>query len=355
MEAERARAARFHAAAEVRVLTPGTDHATRVSLSPLRLSGQADPLAAGDPADPGASRGDDLDDLLATTATHLVTLAGGKGEVESQQTFVLQVLRALTRPQPTRELSLGDIADAVRDPTAAGLDDPGRFVRKAERERLARQLNNLQHGPAARLFTGGRPLDVGWLLAPRAAGRVPLTVVYLNALADDAQKQMVVAALAVEVYRWMVTAGSRAGRPRLLLYLDEARDFLPAGAAQPPAKPPLARLFAQGRKYGVACLVCTQSPRSVDYNVFGNCSTKLVGRLESAQDVERVREWFQAAGPPPAWVAGRVGAEPGTFVGRWPGQPAELDGRVFTSRTLLTAHEGAWSAERLAQEHRQDA
>ena len=44
------------------------------------------------------------------------------------------------------------------DPTAAGVDEPDRFVRKAERERLARQLNNLEHGTAARLFTGGRPL-----------------------------------------------------------------------------------------------------------------------------------------------------------------------------------------------------
>jgi hypothetical protein len=175
-------------------------------------------------------------------------------------------------------------------------------------------------------------------------------VVYLNALADDGQKQAVVAALAVEVYRWMVAAGGTPGRPRLLFYLDEARDYVPAGAARPPAKGPLLRLFAQGRKYGVACLVCTQSPRSVDYNVFGNCSTKLIGRLESAQDVDRVRDWFAPQGPPPAWVAGRAGAEPGSFVGRWPGIPGPLDGKPFRSRALLTAHGGAWSPEQVARE-----
>jgi uncharacterized protein len=223
-------------------------------------------------------------------------------------------------------------------------------VKKAERERLARQLNNLEHGPSARLFTGGRPLDLGWLVTPPAEGRVPLNVVYLNALTDDAEKQGFVAALAVEVYRWMVNSGGSAGRPRLLFYLDEARDYLPAGTAQPPAKKPLLRLFAQGRKYGVACLVCTQSPRSVDYNVFSNCSTKLIGRLESAQDVERVRDWFAPQGPPPSWLGGRVGAGAGSFVGRWPGQPGETDGVSFRSRNLLTAHEGAWSPERVATE-----
>jgi hypothetical protein len=332
--AETERAARFRRTAAVRVLTPGTDHGTRVSLNPLKFA---------------AGTGGDADDLLATAAAHLVTLAKATGEVESQKTFVFQMLKVLARG-PARELTLGEVAAALRDPPAHGLDEPERFVKKGERERLARQLNNLEHGPAARLFTGGRALDLGWLVAPPAADRVPLNVVYLNALADDDEKQGFVAALAVEVYRWMIATGGAAGKPKLLFYLDEARDFLPAGTAQPPAKRPLLRLFAQGRKYGVACLVCTQSPRSVDYNVFSNCSTKLIGRLESAQDVDRVREWFAPQGPPPAWLAGRVGATAGSFVGRWPGLPTDTDGASFRSRSLLTAHGGAWPPERVATE-----
>lgn len=331
--AETGRAERFRQTADVRVLTPGTDHGTRVSLNPLKLS----------------ASGEDADDLLATTAGHLVTLAKAAGEVESQKTFVFQLLRALTRG-PARELTLSEVASALLAPAAHGLNNPERFVRKSEREKLARLLNNLEHGPSARLFTGGTPLDLGGLVAPTADGRVPLNVVYLNALADDAEKQGFVAAVAVEVYRWMIASGGSAGRVKLLFYLDEAKDYLPAGAAQPPAKKPLLRLFAQGRKYGVACLVCTQSPRSVDYNVFSNCSTKLIGRLESAQDVDRVRDWFAPQGPAPAWLGGRVGAVAGAFVGRWPGQPSGTDGVGFTSRSLLTAHEGAWSPERVQAE-----
>jgi hypothetical protein len=87
----------------------------------------------------------------------------------------------------------------------------------------------------------------------------------------------------------------------------------------------------------------------VDYNVFGNCSTKLIGRLESAQDVDRVRDWFQPQGPPPDWLGDRVGVAAGTFVGRWPGISDALDGETFRSRVLMTAHEGSWSPERLAE------
>jgi hypothetical protein len=72
----------------------------------------------------------------------------------------------------------------------------------------------------------------------------------LNALTDDDQKQFFVAALAAEIDLWMVSSPDVAGQPNLLLYLDEARDFLPAGTTKPPAKPPLLWLFAQGPKYG---------------------------------------------------------------------------------------------------------
>ncbi|HXG09085.1 MAG TPA: hypothetical protein VNK04_04790, partial [Gemmataceae bacterium] len=137
----------------------------------------------------------------------------------------------------------------------------------------------------------------------------------------------------------------------LLFYLDEARDYLPAGGRKPPAKEPLLRLFAQGRKYGVACLICTQSPRSVDYNVFSNCSTKVIGRLESAQDVARVAEWFRTE-QAPAWLHGRKGAAASSLVARWPGMPPDLEGEVWTSRCLFSMHEGAWSPERVEQETR---
>jgi hypothetical protein len=108
-------------------------------------------------------------------------------------------------------------------------------------------------GPAASLFTGGQRLDLDVLCRPGAAGKTPLNVVYLNALANDDQKHFFVAALAAEVYRWMVTSVDPIpGRPSLVFYIDEARDFVPAGGAKPPAKDPLSRLYTQGRKCGVA-------------------------------------------------------------------------------------------------------
>src|SRR5262249_10124901 len=157
-------------------------------------------------------------------------------------------------------------------------------------EKLARKLNTLVEGPASRLFQGGTRLDFTELNRPSRPGGVPLNVVYLNALSSDHEKNFFLASLATELYRWMITsAPDSPSGVNLPFDIDEARDWIPAGGRMPPAKQPLIRLFTQGRKYGVGCLLCTQSPRSVDYNVFGNTSTKFVGRLEASQDVDRVR------------------------------------------------------------------
>jgi hypothetical protein len=342
---ERARYRRYWDRVEPRILTPGSSHGSRVSLSPIRLPSDESLAAIADTH----RRAEAMEEMLGIVAANLVRLAKAQGEIESQQTFVLQVLRKLTALGGNESVSLSDLAASIMYPETIRLENAEEFVKKTERLSLARKLNALLHGPAAHLFSGGMSLDIDTMRRPLGSGKVPLNVIYLNALANDEQKQFFTAALAAEIYRWMMTSSQGAGAA-LLFYLDEARDFVPAGARKPPAKEALLRLFAQGRKYGVGCLICTQSPRSVDYNVFSNCSTKIIGRLEAAQDVERVADWFTQSGPAPAWVRGRQGAEPGTFMARWPGMSGALDGQSIRSRTLFSHHGGAWPPERVEAE-----
>ncbi|MCA9013427.1 MAG: DUF853 family protein, partial [Planctomycetaceae bacterium] len=345
-EDQRERYRRFHELCEPRIFTPGTSHGIRLSLSPIRLPRESELNGL-----PTARRQEEYDDIINSVALHLVALTlKGRRSVEQQQTFLSQVLKALIREQSQHPLQLTDIAAAAHDPEGLGIEDADLLIKKTERENLGRQLYALAHGPMASLFSGGQALDIDFMKQPTQPGKVPLNVIYLNAVGGDAQKHAFLAAMANELYRWMSCSGGDPGSPQLLFSIDEARDFLPAGTSDPPAKRPVSRLFTQARKYGVGCMVCTQSPRSVDYNVFGNCSTKIIGRLETPQDSERVEDWFTTTGAKPAWVAGRAGADKGTFVARWPGQPESLEGAVFRSRHLYSLHEGAWSPERVEQE-----
>jgi uncharacterized protein len=331
----------FHARVEPRIWTPGSSHGTRLCLDPIRLPSASD-LAH---IESRALREEEEEGLLVAVAGNLVSLCGRGGEEESQRTLLYQVLRRMPRRGAVK---LQDIVAAISDPAALGIDEPETIIRKSEREKLARRLNSFVQGPAGRLFSGGARLDFAELLRPSSPGKTPLNVVYLNALGNDDEKHFFLAALATELYRWMITrADASTGAVNLLFYIDEARDWIPAGGSKPPAKQPLIRLFTQGRKYGVGCLLCTQSPRSVDYNVFGNTSTKLVGRLEASQDVDRVVDWFTVEGGAPPWVAARKGAPKGSFVARWPEMPDRLAGRAFKGRSLFTRHAGAWSPDRV--------
>lgn len=327
------------------IYTPGSSHATRLSLTPLKLP-SVEELSHVGRAD---RRAEELDGVLSATASNLVNLADVRGEVDSQKTLVYKLLRAMTAQSPD-DIDLRQVVAAIMAPDSLGVDDADMILRRSEREKLARKLYNFIEGPASSLFTKGVPLDIGELTRAGETGKAPLNVIYLNAMTDDQEKQFFVAMLASEIYRWMVTSVEPTGRPNLLFYIDEARDYIPAGARKTPAKDPLIRLFTQGRKYGVGCLFCTQSPRSVDYNVFGNCSTKVIGRLEAAQDVDRVAEWFTIDGGRPGWIVQRKGAERGTFVARWPGMPAHFEGQTLRSRPLFSRHEGAWSPDRVERE-----
>lgn len=326
---------------EPRIYTPGSAHGIRISMNPLRLAREADLAELPDPE----RRAEELQNILETVAGNLVALADCGGETDCQTLFLRKVLEHLSRDAKESRLDWSEIVKAVQEPQGIGIDDPNSLIKKSERESLARKLNGLKEN---NLFSEGwQIVDLEELCKPKESGMVPCNVMYLNALGEE-QKQCFVAALAAEIYRWMLTT-KVSRNPRLLFYVDEARDYIPAGAIKPPSKEPLNRLFRQARKFGVACLICTQSPRKVDFEIFGNCNTKMVGRLESVQDMERVTEWFANHGGTPAWIKERKDAIK-TFVARWPEMPAELEGQPFRSRELFSVHEEAWSPERVEQE-----
>lgn len=336
----------FHSKVEVRIFTPGTSHGIRLSLDPVRLPSAEDLQRISNPD----RRAEEETQLVEAVAANLVGLCRSGGEEKAQRAFLYRVLASMPK---TGAIRIRDIVAAVSNPDSLGLeeDELNLLIRKPDREKLARTLNTFTQGASARLFEGGTRLDLSDFVRPSEPGRVPLNVVYLNALTDDDQKHFFLSSLATEVYRWMITRLD-ATKPgvNLLFYIDEARDWIPAGSRKPAAKDPLIRLFTQGRKYGVGCLFCTQSPRSVDYNVFGNASTKFIGRLEAAQDVDRVTDWFSNDGGTPPWIAARKGAAKGSFVARWPDMPEHFSGLEFKGRQLFTRHEGAWSPDRVERE-----
>ncbi len=189
---------------EVRVFTPGSSHAERQCLNPLRLPNSADLARIADPQRREEERGN----LLASVTSNLVNLAGIGGEVAAQHS-VLYRLIDLYCQQADTALELAHLAELLLDPARIGLDNPEALIKKSEREKLARRFNTFVVGPAANLFQGGQPLDIAALTQPTPKGKTRLNVIYLNALTDDGQKHFYVATLATEIYRWMITSSEK--------------------------------------------------------------------------------------------------------------------------------------------------
>ncbi|MEL7371742.1 MAG: helicase HerA-like domain-containing protein, partial [Myxococcota bacterium] len=253
LTAEQAEAQRrFRSLVQTRIYTPGTSHGIRLSLNPIRLPSSAD-LARITKED---RRNEEESGMLQAVASNLVSLANVGGEQDSQRTFIYQVLQSLNREA---NIELREVVAAILKPDVLGIEDVDFIIKKAERERLARKLNTFVIGPASNLFRDGLPLDLDLMTKASDTGKIPLNIIYLNALTDDEQKHFFLASLASEIYRWMISSlDATKDRPNLLFYIDEARDWIPAGNRTTPAKQPLIRLFTQGRKYGVGCLLCTQ-------------------------------------------------------------------------------------------------
>jgi hypothetical protein len=313
--------------AEVRLFTPATDAGLRVSLNPLRL--------------PDASLGEDertfcLGAMADNLLSPLKIPASWRNVAKS---YVAQHLEAAI--EQGAALDLEELVERVRDPSALRADP---LASKSQREKLYEQLRLLTVGPQRLLFQRGRALDIGELIRPRVEGRVPINVVWLNALGDQDAKERFVGMVLAEVYAWMLK--NPASRPQLLLYLDEVGPYMPP-SREPASKAILKRLFKEGRKYGVCGLFCTQDFTDVDYKVFSQANTVVLGRVNSPQNKDKARKILQDVPDfDAAAAADRLGGAPsGRFLVRCPDRfPAP---RWLQGRRLLTRHGSPWGEDEI--------
>ena len=177
-----------------------------------------------------------------------------------------------------------------------GLRDYDEMLPKSTRNDLARRLSAFSSGVNQLLFANGVPIDIDSFCEPAMPGKVPLNIVYLNTIQDEAQKQYFVQELARELYDWMLTQQPAEGELKLLFFMDEVAPYLPPHPRNPPAKDLIKLIFKQARKYGVACVLATQNVSDVDYKILAQANTTFIGRFTQPQDVEKVRHLLKESG-----------------------------------------------------------
>jgi len=266
----------------VRVYTPASSKGLSISINPLKLP---DPKA-----DP-----DDVIRLLdnsARTLTKVLTKVGGLSRSWEGKSFavIYELMRKIWEDdQPVGDLK--ELANMLIQPQEEIGVDLEPYMKITERQTLATRIRTLTVGSAQLLFKEEGQLDFDEMVRP-VNGRTPINVIFLKTLRSEEEKHFFIAIVLNQLYSWMLRQGYTKN-PRMMIFQDEAAPFIPAGMRSPGPKETYLLLFRQARKYGVECLIATQSPKDIDYKAFEQFNTISAGRISSEQSLkvlERILE-----------------------------------------------------------------
>ncbi|MCI0340125.1 MAG: DUF853 family protein [Planctomycetales bacterium] len=316
----------FRERVETVIWTPGSTRGVPVSLDPLRA-----PPAGGRPEEVIRERS-----LLAGSLAGLVGFDMGNDEGRAAAALVDLALESF-HVENSSPRGMGELAQALEEPDGSLKARFGSVATGGQPAEVARRLRVLDVGASKLLFGMGAPLSVDTLLGKAGGlpGRTRISVVYLNSLPGQEEKEFFVSVLAEEIYRWMLAHPSR--ELQALFYIDEIAPFLPP-VKKPACKDILKLLFKQARKYGIGCLAATQNPGDMDYMALSQFSTWNLGRLLTKQDVKKVEGVVKSLAPTDADEV--VGKLPSLSAGEFLLlSPDEFERPVpYQVRWLVSAH-----------------
>ncbi|MHA2397096.1 MAG: helicase HerA-like domain-containing protein, partial [Candidatus Thorarchaeota archaeon] len=267
----------------VRVYTPASSKGLAISINPLKLP------------DRKADQDDIirlLDNSARTLVKVLMKVAGLSRSWEGKSfAAIYELLRTIWEGEKTDVDELSELADLlVADKETVGVDlEP--FMKFSERQTLATRIRSLTVGSSQLLFKEEGNIDFDHLTKP-VNGKTPINVIFLKTLRSEEEKHFFIAIVLNQLYSWMLRQGFTE-KPRMMIFQDEAAPFIPAGMRAPGPKETYLLLFRQARKYGIECLIATQSPKDIDYKAFEQFNTISSGRISSEQSLkvlERILE-----------------------------------------------------------------
>jgi DNA helicase HerA-like ATPase len=258
---------------------------------------------------PGADahQGDRWQSLSGDLAIHTATASGEQRLKISLADLEAGAIAALLRLDPIADgEAYGELLSRLAEQQPASLeslDDP-----------LALRIANLGIADLGVWARG----EAGSTVAAAVDGDKRCVVVDLGSLGTREEQMLVSEAVLDGLWR------KRARREPVLIVIDEAHNVCPAAAEDPltaRATEHVMRIAAEGRKFGLYLLVCTQRPQKVHENVVSQCDNLVLMRLNSAADAALVKARFsfvpdalldQAAtfGLGEALVAGKLSPDP---------------------------------------------
>ena len=341
---------------EVVVWTPASSKGLPICINPLQF-GNLDDLSS-----------EDRTRYFSSIAINIASLVGYDLDSDDGKSAeaVLSVLFEHEHSHGRILHNFSDVVKILRDLPESIAETVSSVASKKFMSGLVKKLSLLTLGSRKLIFQNGVPANIDVLLgrdgstqaaaeaeaeaaakvsaeaeaaAKVAAKKTRISVIYLNTLHSVEEKEFFIAGIAQLLYSWMLRHPLSDGQEGLqcAMFIDEVAPYIPPVKA-PACKQSLELLFRQGRKYGVSCIIATQSPGDIDYKAIGQFSTFVLGTLNTKQDIEKVKRRLESVAPKEIdFITNKLPAlKPGHFLAI---SPDEFE-RVLQMKTrwLLTEH-----------------
>tara|TARA_B100000609_G_C17221537_1_gene440433 strand:+ start:479 stop:2782 length:2304 start_codon:yes stop_codon:yes gene_type:complete len=319
-------ATQFHEQVEVVIWTPASRAGIPLSLDPLKL-------------DRLPKRKEARVRLLSALAANFTALLGYQLDSNDGQ-FITAYLDLVLQYIVEQNIEVDDLsgfAAFLDDLPEALAERTNRVIQLKKRQEVSRKIEVLGIGAKRLLFQMGTPLDIDVLLGRDSDDDTTrLSVIYLNTLHSQEEKEFFVSQLAQSLYDWMLNHPSST--PQAVFYIDEIAPYIPP-VRKPACKDVLKLLFKQARKYGITCLIASQNPGDVDYTALSQFSTWALGRMMLKQDIKKIEKILRSLSP--ADVEQIIEALPSLDPGQFLLVSPDTYERVvdFKVRWLYTKHE----------------
>ncbi|QKF64097.1 ATP-binding protein [Campylobacter corcagiensis] len=259
--------------ADVRIYTPKSSAGLGVSL----LSDFIAPVGLNS---------EDLNSYISAITSSILSLLNVDSENLAAPEVVLLQQIFLENFLANKTVTIADLIHQIATPPfeKIGVFDVETFYPQTKRMALAMKLNSLFASPNFKMWCQGERLDISNMLFDEN-GKARCNVFTISHLNDD-ERMFFVTLLLNEIIRWMRTTQGTSSL-RAIVYMDEIFGYFPP-TSNPPSKTPMLTLLKQARAYGVGLVLSTQNPVDLDYKGLSNIGTWFIGRLQTAQDKERV-------------------------------------------------------------------
>ncbi len=229
---------------------------------------------------------DTLASFLKSTVSSLLSLIGIEADPIDSKEYILLAQIISANWLAGKSITIEELIGSIINPPfkKVGVLPLDSYYPQSERFKFATKFNAVIASPNFSSWLKGEDLDIQKLLYDEE-GKAKIAIFSIAHLTDD-ERMFFVTLLLNKYIAWM-RHQSGTSSLKTLLYMDEIFGFFPP-TKNPPSKEPMLLLLKQARAYGVGVVLSTQNPVDLDYKGLSNIGTWFIGRLQTAQDIDRV-------------------------------------------------------------------